>query len=1020
MPSHLCKLRKAQRSLRRATALCTLLSLLVPAAALAEPQPAAGDAAEADEGEQSAGEPAGSDAAAEEVPSDAEMDAELAAESAQLSKPPPKGKGAIVGVITDTKFSEAIIEGHVQVLGTKRETFTDTEGRFRLELPPGKYSLRISYEMHQPTRVDEIEVVAGKLVRVEAQLTPDETAVETVVVEDEADRTSLEGQTLQRQRSAAVGDGVGRAEIARTPDRNAAEAAQRVVGATIVGSRFVYVRGLGERYTNSLLNGTPLPSPEPDRQTVPLDLFPALVLDSLTIVKQFTPDMPADFAGGSVRINTREFPRQTLFQVSFSGGYNSETTLRRRLSSHGSSTDYFGFDDGVRQLPTTIPQKPLTDDHASPGERRYWGRWLNSYMSARQRLMPPNHSLSVVAGDSWKLSDSRKLGAVVALTYAHSYQTRMLSARKYTAGDTASGEKVPTVSDTSDGEQTVDGVRVGAFATVALDLSKSDRLVLTGLRSQGADDSATELEGFDEPASATLRSVHIEYVSRALNVLQLRGTHDLKALNRAELQWNVSLSEATRDQPDTRDVVYRRSGEGVPLSYTWSAGTTSGSHFYSSQSETSLGAGLDYTQPLISQSTKLKVGGLVNTREREFTARRFVLEPDTTPGAVAPPGFQAAFTCDGAWRSSCPDRLFRLPNIVPGGLTLRETTQPFDGYNASLGVLAGYGMLDFEPLKRLRVIAGARVEHTRQQFSSFSPNDPGVRSASSGIKDTDILPALSVVYALTTKTNTRFGISRTLARPQLREISPFFSAGYTLDLPVRGNPDLKLTNITNVDVRFEQFPTLREVVAFSVFYKHFQDPIEEIVRSSTNGNLITYDNAPGADLVGVELEARKGLDFLTTRLKNFSILGNLTLAYSRVSFGDDRGTATNASRPLSLQSPYIVNVSFDYDNADTGTDLRLLYNVYGPRITTVGASNLPDTYEQPRHVVDLTAAQKLGKHFELKASAQNLLHSAVQLTYRGAQEYVEGASGIEPGRKDPVVRSYNPGTTVTLTASYTY
>jgi TonB-dependent receptor len=1014
MPSYSRSLRKARRSLCRATSVGTLLSFLVPAVGYARVQEESATEAEAG-GEEAATE--------EQAPSDAELDAELkaeqAAQEAALRKPPAKGKGAIVGTITDTKFDEPIIEGRVQVVGSKREVFTDTEGRFRLELPPGKYSLRISYEMHQPTRVDEVEVLAGAFVEMDAKLTPDENAVETVTIEDEADRTSLEGQTLQRQRSAAVGDGVGRAEIARTPDRNAAEAAQRVVGASIVSGRFVYVRGLGERYTNSLLNGTPLPSPEPDRQSVPLDLFPSLVLDSLTINKQFTPDMPGDFAGGSVRINTREFPRQTLFQISLSGGFNTETTFRQRLGSHGSSTDYLGYDDGVRQLPSTIPQKRL-DDNVSPEERRYWGRWLNSYMSTKPKFMPPNHSISIVAGDSWKLSDSRKLGAVAALTYSHSYQTRMVSARRYRLVTNSADKEVPAVSDTADGEQTVDGVRIGAFATVALDVTKTDRLVLTGLRSQSADDSASEFEGFDENAGATFRNIHVEYVSRSLNVLQLRGQHDLKKLNDADLQWNVSLSEAQRAEPDTRDTEYRRSPNGQPLRYSWIPGSNSGSHFYSDQSETSLGAGLDYTQPFLSKSTKVKVGGLVNSREREFSARRFVLEPDNNLNQPPPNGFRDTQVCDGGWRSDCPDRFFRLPNIVPGGLNLRETTQQYDGYNASLGVLAGYGMLDFEATKKLRLIGGVRAEHTRQQFSAFSPNDPGLRVVGSNIKHTDLLPAFSAVYAMSAKTNVRFGVSKTLARPQLREISPFYSQGYTLDLPVQGNPDLKLTGITNVDVRFEQFPTLREVVAFSVFYKHFRDPIEEVVRNSSAGSLITYANAPSADLVGAELEARKSLEFLTSALQNFSILGNLTLTYSRVSFGNNRGAATNPTRPLSRQSPYIVNLSFDYSNPNTNTDIRILYNVFGARITAVGADNLPDTYELPRHIVDLTLAQKLNKRFELKAAATNLLHTAVRFVYKDAQAYRQDANGTVPTEKDPLIQRYNPGSTFTLTASYTY
>jgi TonB-dependent receptor len=470
-----------------------------------------------------------------------------------------------------------------------------------------------------------------------------------------------------------------------------------------------------------------------------------------------------------------------------------------------------------------------------------------------------------------------------------------------------------------------------------------------------------------------------------------------------------------------RDVVYRRSAQGQPLRYSWVSGADSGSHFYSSQDEDALGAGLDYTQPISLKETKLKFGGLLSSRERQFSARRFLFEADPNTSGAPPQGFELAQICDGEWRPECPDRLFRRQNIAPGGLILRETTQPFDGYRATLNVLAGYGQLDFEPIKRFRVIGGARVEHTRQLFSAFAPNGPGVTAAGSNIKQTDVLPALSMVLATTPKSNVRLGASRTIARPQLREMAPVRSVGSALDLPVRGNPELELTRITNLDLRFEAFPTLREVLAASVFYKRFRKPIEELLAESGGGSEISYGNAPSADLVGVELESRKTLDFLWASLKNFTLLANLTLVYSRVKFAGDFGEGETGKRPLSMQSPYIVNLSLDYASPDSGTDVRLLYNVFGPRITTVGTGGLPHVYEMPRHSVDLTIAQKLGKHFELKLSGQNLLHAAVEQRYRDVQGYrLEGGALAGSGEQNPIVRSYNPGTSVTLGATYTY
>ncbi|MBK7583293.1 MAG: TonB-dependent receptor plug domain-containing protein [Myxococcales bacterium] len=256
--------------------------------------------------------------------------------------------------------------------------------------------------------------------RLDAVLQNDEGAVDVVEVVTEADKTAVEGQILSRQRASAVGDSVGRAEIARTPDKNAAQAAQRVVGATVVGNRFVFVRGLGERYTNALLNGAPCRA-RTDRAAVPLDLFPTITLDSLTIAKTFTPDVPGDFAGGSVRVETRRIPSKFIFQSSLSGSYNSQSTFRDRLSYKGGSTDWLGFDDGFRALPRISVLQAHHQGRPNPAaatsRTKTWTARAGRQLVLQQQagVHPPDHSLSVAVGNAWKLGRESRLGALVAL-----------------------------------------------------------------------------------------------------------------------------------------------------------------------------------------------------------------------------------------------------------------------------------------------------------------------------------------------------------------------------------------------------------------------------------------------------------------------------------------------------------------------------------------------------------------------------------------------------------------------------
>lgn len=924
--------------------------------------------------------------AGEAEPTDAELEAELVAEEAAsaraLAKPVAQGKGAIVGTVSDSKFQDAIVEASVAVVGAKSRAYTDLNGHFRLELPPGVYDLRISFELYRPARAARVVVEDGRLTTLHVSLVPDETAVETVVVEEVVDDASLEGQALRRKRSAVMADGVGRSEIARTPDRNAAEAARRVVGANVVAGRYVYVRGLGERYSNASLNGAPLPSPEPDRNTVPLDLFPALALESLSISKTFTPDTPADFAGGSVRLATRHFPSQSLVQLSITGGVNTKTTLRHGLAYTGSGTDFLGFDSGLRQLPSDVPSYVVVPGATKPdggtvssAEVAEVSRRVSSRMSTRRQLMPPNHGASLVLGDAWKLGGSRKLGALLALNYARNFQSTRGEIVRVYGLPTGASQGLRPLADYRV-ERGVDSVRWGAFGSVAFEISATDRLSVDGLRSQSADDNAVELEGRAESVSARIHATRLSYASRALSFAQLRGQHEFPTLANSQLDWFASLSHASRNEPDTRANLYQLRSDLSPVAWQWQAGAQSGSHFFADQGESQRGAGVDYTQPLgnAEGAPKIKLGGALSSRDRDFTARRFEL----AKGRVSPEQDARLFRCVGETFSlACSDQLFQAGNVgtvLAGG----EKTRENDAYTANLGVYAAYAQLDVEVLRRLRVVTGARVEVTREGIASFDPFAVQKTPISGKIAQTDWLPALSVVYGATSKVNARFAVSRTLARPQLRELAPFVFNPYFGGLSTQGNPALRMTHITNVDLRVEHFPTLNEVLAFSVFYKRFQDPVEEVLRS--RGNLyVTYDNARGADLIGVELEGRRSLAFLAQALRGFSLLANVTLVKSRVELLA-LGLNTNPSRPLSQQAPYIFNVALDFAVPTTRTQLRALYNVSGARLVQVGSDGLQDIFEQPRHLLDLTAAQVLGSHFELKLNALNLLDAPIRLT----------------------------------------
>jgi len=930
--------------------------------------------------------------------------------------PPPKGMGVITGTLTETKLNEPLIEAQVEVLGTAKKVITDFDGNYRLELPPGTYDLRFWYELHQAKQVQGVTVRAGEVVRVDDALVPEEGAIETFEIETEADTASIEGQLLSRKRASVVGDAIGRAEISRTPDSTAAAAVRRVVGATIVGGRYVYVRGLGDRYTNALLDGVPLPSPEPDRATVPLDLFPSKLLDSLVIVKSFTPDMPGNFAGGSVRIGTRRLPKEFTFTVSGNVGLNSQTTGSDYLQYRGSSTDWLGIDGGTRQLPGSIPDYRIGRGNRNPDgsfqtndQLRQWGSDLNAYMSTKRDKAPPNHSFNVVMGNTFDLGGEQKLGVMGAFGYGRRFVKISDELFRTARSSLERPDDIVELNRLSI-ERGIDTVRWGGLLGLTYEINPRHKIHLTGLYSLRSSDEAREIIGRIEEREGPVQETRLEFSSRDLISGQLRGEHDFPELDDARLEWKGFVSLARRDQPDTRATVHQYSSG---IGWAFEDDSFSGLHFFAKSQERTTGGAFDWTQPLSKgeEPTKLKVGSLVSLKSRTFRARRFRFTPANGANQNDP-----ALICERqTWDTSCLDDLFAAGNIGPF-LSIDENTrdtvsQLGDNYDATLDVYAGYVMVDTYLHDDLRLVVGPRLELSKQTIGAFVRDDPDEPTLTGEINGEDVLPAISVVWSARDDLNLRVAGSRTLARPQLREIAPFSFTNYFGGFTEQGNPELENTHIWNGDLRVEWFPTASEVIAASFFAKRFVDPIEPILSAASGNGLITYQNVAGATLVGGEIEARKSFDFIADALADLSIITNLTLAHSKVSIDRDTPGAENLrslDRPLTNQAPWVVNAALDYDNQDIGLQLRLLYNIIGRRLAFPSENPVPDVYQQPRHDLGATVSQRIIEGLRVKLTGRNLLNDDYRYTYNTTDSDAN------------LHRRWRDGLQAQIGASYTY
>ena len=929
---------------------------------------------------------------------------------------PSRALGRLTGVVRALETKTPVVGAKVYARGAPVEAATDDQGRFQLELPEGSWDLSIIHTDYSTESRSEVVVEAARVQEIELELAPGSVALDDFVVTAPHIEGSVAAYMDERRESASLTDAITSEDISRTPAGDAAGAAQRVVGVTIVDGRFVYVRGLGERYTNALVNGSTLPSPEPDRATVPLDLFPTQTIRSIDIAKTFTPDMPADFAGGSVRIETITVPERLLFNFSLKAGWNSQATFRNRLSYEGGSTDWLGIDDGHRALPDEVPrdyalapgQRTPEGDRIGRGDIDGLGRRFDNPMNTTQEFTPPNHGGTVMLGDGWDLGNGARLGAVGALTYGRKYTVRDEIIREFTpTGDGGSEE----LSVWIDARRRVgrESVRWGAFGTVGLELGEHHEISLLAMRSQLADDTASLFRGYLRNNDGDVGNSRLDFTSRTLDFAQLRGVHAFPELHDAELDWRLSLAKASMNQPDMRDAVYFRGAQSANFAFL--GGATSGRHFYADMDENAQAVFVDWTQPIRRGElpTKVKLGGAVNTRDRIFGARRFSFR--TARGADG-----GVFTCGAEFDPDrCPAELFAPDNLGGSPLELLEDTNlKSDAYSAETGIYAGYLMGDSQLTEQLRVIGGARVESTR---IFLAPYDQFGRRELDGdraeLESVDVLPSLSVVYALSESLELRGAVSRTLARPQLRELASFTFQDYYGGALVAGDPDLKLTKVLNADLRADYFPSPQEVVSISAFAKDFSDPLEPVLEPSSSLNFLRYRNARGAFLIGVELEARKSLEFIDEVLKNFSLMGNLTLTTSRIRLdqtGADAtgfGFLTNTERAMVNQAPYVVNIALDYAGPSE-TNVRLLYNTTGKRIVRVGTAGLDDYYLQPQHQVDLNVAREVGGGIQIGFSAENILNAQYLVT-QGRER-----------RQDRATHSYRNGVVLSLSAGYSY
>jgi hypothetical protein len=889
------------------------------------------------------GEPTTDEAPREAPPAEA-LPAEE--EPEPLPPPPEVEPGYIVGRVTDAATSEGLPAAYIQIKGGKdgdQTLASELDGSFRLPVAPGTYTVELTTPDYIPvTRTITIasrqELVLGDII---LALVPAKAKEETIEVYDTIDNHKSSAVLAERRAAATVSDAISAEQISRSPDSNGADAAKRMVAATVQDNRYIVIRGLGGRYSLTLLNGVPLPSPDPDMPAAPLDLFPASLITNLTVNKTFSPDMPGNFAGGALGIETRTYPTRLTFKAKVGVANNSLASWKTLNRQEGGSLDILGFDDGARSLPSTISGTKL-----ATGSSTEIAAFKNTW-TLEQGTAGPNLSLGATLGNTHKIAGQR-VGYFTSVNFGHGYARRLAHIAKVGSED-GHGGRLPSLMQLDD-EQGIEQANLSAIASTGWTPKAGHKIDAFTLYSHGTDISASRVTGTENNSSVVDRT-RLQFLQRELVFGQVLGEHKLAP--RTILEWQGNVAHVAQHEPDTRDLLRTQTPDGQ---YAISTSAGSSERLFGELTDTTVGAGAAIRVPL--SAVKLEIGSSIQRSARDYQQRRFHFGLAGDSVFLDP---NAAYS----------------PQNAGSTMSMYEATLPTDGYAATRLVAAAYAMADMNVTRDLRLVGGARFEHSNLDLGLDSKLDLMASTAPHTIhSNDDVLPSLNAVYAITGAMNLRAAYGMTVARPNFREVAPALYYDYVRRRAIGGNADLEDTKVHNGDIRWEMFLGDSEVLAASLFAKHFDSPIERTVEEAGDGQNVGFANAPSANSYGVELEARLSLGRVAESLAPFSVGGNLSLIGSRIDTGMTK-------RALQGQSPYVANVALGYESKALGTRVDLLFNSFGRRIEEVGTGGAGNVYEEPFHRLDLAATHPLPRNVRLKLAGTNLLDQRVSRTQDG-------------------------------------
>ena len=877
----------------------------------------------------------------------------------------------LTGTVVDGSTGETMPGAQILVEGTSLTTLTNFDGLYSLSLAPGTYTIVVKSFGFSNKAITGVVVRAGSetSLNITMELSKGES-LDEVTITASAVRENVNALFIQQKSLSSVSDGISSETIRRTPDRNTGDVLKRVSGASIQDNKFAIVRGLSDRYNAAYLNGAPLPSTESDRKAFAFDVFPAALLDNLVIVKTASAELPGEFAGGVIQVNTKSFPGKAFHEFSFSTGYNSLTTFKNRLDYQGSSTDWLGLDNGARALPKGMPTSNEMFLMSSAERVQVASKFQNDW-GLQNKMFLPSVSMQYSGGGSKELGTTKRLGFIYALTYNQNNQYNTTQRQSWQNEVGMPGTSLME-SDLNDDNYIVNTL-AGALANLTYSAGPNTTIGWKNLYSITSQDRVLMRNGTRQPIDApnqVIRQSARWFTNNQIVSSQLNGSHYFESF-KGKFQWLGAYSGISRSVPNLRNTLYY--GDTDVADTAWRAGITStsvgpdysGSRFYGLNLEGITSGQATFEMPVdfvkIGLRNNLKLGAGAQYRDRSYTARQF--------------GYVLAnfMSFDQSLLNQPIDGIFGNGNMnATTGFSMREGTKSSDSYLAN--AMLGYGFVQFDTriMEKTRINWGVRAENFEQNLYSKTDNNDTVQVESTKL---DFLPSVNFIYSINDAQNLRLSYSRTLNRPEFRELAPFAFYDFQTRYVVTGNPSLVRSTIDNFDARYEWYPGKGQVLSVTGFYKNFTNPIEQATREDVVTEY-TYVNVPKAVDYGLELEGRLLLSTLFGAADHavwskLTVFANYALIRSRVTLNS--ATATDSVRPLQGQSPYVINAGIQYQNEESGTTISAAFNQVGDRIFIVGSSQEPSVWEKGRAVLDLSFNQEVNKKLSLKLTARDLL-----------------------------------------------